>query len=50
MISTYKIKLSKNHENNCYIYGIKRHWLRTYCTPKYFANLYEISIEEKKKI
>ena len=33
-------KPPKNYENNCYRYGMKRHWMRTCCTPKHLVDLY----------
>ena len=40
-------KSPKNHENNCYRWGIKRHWLHTYRTPKHLVDLYQASIKAK---
>ena len=42
-------KSPKNHENNCHRWGIKRHWLHTYRTPKHLVDLYQASIKAKGK-
>ena len=42
-------KPSKNHENNCYRCGMKRHWSHTCHTPKHLVNLYQASIKAKGK-
>ena len=39
----------KNHENNCYICGMKEHWSRTCRMPKHLVDLYQTSIKEKGK-
>ena len=41
-------KPPKNHENNCYKCGMKRHWSCTCCTPKHLVNLYQASIKGKE--
>ena len=41
-------KPPKNHENNCYIYGMKGYWSRTCCTPKHLVDLYQTSIKGKE--
>ena len=42
-------KPSKNHENNCYRCGMKRHWSCTYHTPKHLVDLYQASIKAEGK-
>ena len=42
-------KPPKNHENNCYKCGMKRHWSCTCRTPKHLVNLYQTSIKVKGK-
>ena len=49
MGSTYEIKPSKAHENNCHRCRMKGHWSRTYRVPKHLADLYQTSIKEKGK-
>ena len=49
MGSTYEIKPSKSHENNCHKYYMKSHWSRTYHKPKHLTDLYQASIKEKEK-
>ena len=41
-------KPPKNHENKCYICGMKGHWSRTCPTPKHLVDLYQTSIKEKE--
>ena len=41
-------KSPKNHENNCYICGMKGHWSCTCRTPKHLVNLYQASIKGKE--
>ena len=40
---------SKAHENNCHKCDMKGRWSRTCHTPKHLANLYQVSIKEKRK-
>ncbi|KAL6322691.1 hypothetical protein AAG906_015377 [Vitis piasezkii] len=42
-------KPHKNHENNCYRCGMKRHWSHTCRTPKHLVDLYQASIKAKGK-
>ena len=42
-------KPPKSHENNCYRYGMKRHWSCTCRTPKHLVDLYQVSIKAKGK-
>ena len=49
MGSTYEIKPTKAHENNCYRSGMKGHWSHTCHTPKHLDDIYQASIQEKGK-
>ena len=40
-------KPPKNHENNCYRYGMKGHWSCTCRMPKHLVDLYQASIKAK---
>ena len=42
--------LSKAHENNCHIYGMKGHWSHTCHMAKHLVDLYQASIKEKDKM
>ena len=42
-------KPPKNHENNCYRCGMKRHWLCTCRKPKHLVDLYQTLVKAKGK-
>ena len=42
-------KPPKNHENNCYRYDMKGHWMRTCRMPKHLVDFYQTSIKAKGK-
>ena len=42
-------KPPKNHENNCYRCGMKRHWLCTCRKPKHLVDLYQTLVKAQGK-
>ncbi|KAL2475589.1 CCHC-type domain-containing protein [Abeliophyllum distichum] len=54
MFKKYKINKNnsskKEHEENCFSYGMKGHWSRTYCMVKLLVDLYQRSIKGKEKV
>ena len=43
------MKIFPNHEDSCYRYDSKEHWLRICRIPKYLVELYQASLKGKGK-